>query len=60
MKKLIFIVLMMLNICVFQLNAMIDEDQLDEIDINDVGQDLPEEEQNLHEDNESSKELLHA
>lgn len=60
MKKSIYIVFIMLNICVFQVNSMIGEDQLNEVEINDVGQDVPEEEQKLPEDNESCKELSYA
>lgn len=60
MKKSIVIILIMYNICVFQVNSMIGEDQLDEVEINGVDQDLPEEEQKLPEDYESSKELSYT
>jgi hypothetical protein len=61
MNKSILIAFMMFNVYAFQANAMIGEDQLNEVEINDIGQDLPEEEQNSSEgDNESSEELSYA
>ncbi|MDP1724188.1 MAG: hypothetical protein Q8L85_05750 [Alphaproteobacteria bacterium] len=58
MNKSILISFMVFNVYAFQANAMIGEDQLDEVEINDIGQVLPEEEQNP--DNGSSEELSYV